>query len=262
MRIAHLSDLHFGAALPHAVDALMRRIAAIRPDLVVMSGDFTMAARHREFDDAKAILDELPMPILAVPGNHDIPVYNLVERFFSPLDRYTRAVQPFAADRFVSRAAAILGLNTARPWELSFNWSHGRLSADQIDEADRFFDANADARFKALVVHHPFEVPADMPGFKAVRNSDAMVDVLAKHRVDLVMSGHLHRQFVTSRSVDRVHGCHTLHLLNAGSPTTHRHREHPNAFAVIDVVADGISIRDEVFDGERFVQESHETLAA
>ncbi len=262
MRIAHLSDLHFGAEIPRAVDALLERLWDARPDVTVISGDFTMAARYSEFEDAKRLLDDLTMPIVAVPGNHDIPVYNLIERFFSPFDRYKRAVRPFASDRYVSRAAAICGLNTARPWNFSLNWSHGRLSQDQINAADDFFEANAASNFKAVAVHHPFDVPGDMPGFRTIGNGDAMLEVLAKHRIDLVMSGHLHRQFVTRRIVESDHGPHTVHFLQTASPTTHRHREHPNAFALIDVLREGVVIHDQILDGDRFVARSRELIAA
>src|SRR3954447_23999007 len=87
-RLAHLSDLHFGRVDPAAVEGLVRSLEAARPDLVVVSGDFTQSARTQEFRAARAFLDRLAAPGLGVPGNHDLPQWNPVERLVRPYDRY------------------------------------------------------------------------------------------------------------------------------------------------------------------------------
>jgi len=91
-RLAHLSDLHFGRVDPAAVEGLLRSLEAARPDLVVVSGDFTQSARTGEFRAARAFLDRLPAPVFAVPGNHDLPQWNPVERLLRPYDRYRRFI--------------------------------------------------------------------------------------------------------------------------------------------------------------------------
>ena len=89
-RLPHLSDLHFGRVDPAAVDALLRSLEEARPDLIIVSGDFTQSARSEEFRAARAFLDRLPAPVFAVPGNHDLPQWNPVERLVRPYDRYRR----------------------------------------------------------------------------------------------------------------------------------------------------------------------------
>lgn len=252
MRIAHLSDLHFGAEIPEAVDALLIRLLELDPDLVVISGDFTMAARHAEFDRARAFLERLPMPVIATPGNHDIPVYNPIERFARPFRRYTRCIAPITEDRFASPGAALLSANSARPWDISFNWSHGRLSDKQIDEADRFFADNRGAAFKALVAHHPFVVPEDLPGFRTIRNGDAMLDILARHRVHAVLSGHLHRQFTTTRTIPLEADNHEIALLQVATATSSRRRDQPNAFAVIHTDPAPFRVGEEIWNGTAY----------
>src|SRR5215207_7385819 len=92
--IVHLSDLHFGRIDRRLLEPLQREIAALTPDLVTISGDFTQRARRSQFADARAFLDTLTMPTLVVPGNHDIPLYDVVERFAAPLARYRRYISP------------------------------------------------------------------------------------------------------------------------------------------------------------------------
>jgi 3',5'-cyclic AMP phosphodiesterase CpdA len=86
--IAHISDLHFGAEIPAVVEALAEDVAAAKPDLVAVSGDLTQRARHREYAAAAAFLRALPAPVLAVPGNHDVTAYDLIERFTDPWRRW------------------------------------------------------------------------------------------------------------------------------------------------------------------------------
>src|SRR5512144_1168606 len=92
--IAHLSDLHFGREDPVAVEALLEDLARVRPSLVAVSGDLTQRARVREFERARTFLRRLPWPWLAVPGNHDVPLLDVLRRFVSPLDRFRAYVAP------------------------------------------------------------------------------------------------------------------------------------------------------------------------
>lgn len=265
MRIAHLSDIHFGAADEDLIEAVIAAVRTIEPDLVVISGDLTMAARAREFRRAVAFIGALGAPVLSTPGNHDLPVFDLVERFTAPLRRYRRYIEPITMSAFKTDEVAILSLNSARPWDLSWNWSHGRLSRAQIAEADAFFGAAGAARFRALVVHHPFYVPEDLPGFRVIGNGEAMMAVLARRRVHAVLSGHLHQQAMVSREIaldelaeDAAARAHTVMLLQVASATTTRRRNQPNAFAVLEIGSGtggaGAVVRTEwVAQGDGFV---------
>jgi 3',5'-cyclic AMP phosphodiesterase CpdA len=111
--LAHLSDLHFGCIDHTTVRPLIDTVQKIKPDLVAVSGDLTQRARSAQFREARAFLDALPGPQIVVPGNHDVPLYNLFARFLRPLSKYQRYItddlEPFYADAQI----AILGLNTA-----------------------------------------------------------------------------------------------------------------------------------------------------
>src|SRR5271166_2836489 len=126
--IAHLSDLHFGRHDAAVAEALVADLAALRPDLVVISGDLTQRARRGEFAAARAFLDRLPAPFIAVPGNHDVPLYDLVRRTFRPLHRFARYITDLSHPFFADAEIAVLGINTARSMAIS----SGRISHDQM----------------------------------------------------------------------------------------------------------------------------------
>ena len=71
---------------------MQRSARQLAPDLIAISGDLTQRAREREFVQAQAFLHTLPDPKIVVPGNHDVPLYNIVARFLAPLERYKRIV--------------------------------------------------------------------------------------------------------------------------------------------------------------------------
>src|SRR6185503_7363957 len=116
-RIAHLSDVHFGAHDPAVVTGAEAWLAEARPDLVVISGDFTQRARRDQYREAAAFLDRIEatgIPTLGVPGNHDVPLYDVVQRFTRPLHRYRRFIDDHLCPWFENARMAVLGINTAR----------------------------------------------------------------------------------------------------------------------------------------------------
>ena len=122
--LAHISDLHFGAESPEVVEGLVEDLASIEPSLLVVSGDLTQRARRKEFAAARLFLDRIPSLRLVVPGNHDIPLFDLVRRFASPLARFRRYIDPDVDPFFSTDTVAVLGMNTAR----SNTWKDGRVS--------------------------------------------------------------------------------------------------------------------------------------
>ena len=130
-RLIHLSDLHFGAHDPVLVEAVERRLDEEKPDLVVVSGDFTQRARTEQFEEAGAFLmrlREAGHEVLAVPGNHDVPLYDVLRRFLSPLTRYKRYIDDSLCPFIEIDGAAVLGINTAR----SLTFKNGHISDEQM----------------------------------------------------------------------------------------------------------------------------------
>jgi 3',5'-cyclic AMP phosphodiesterase CpdA len=126
--LVHLSDIHFGRVDQAIIEPLINLITELKPDVVAVSGDLTQRARSQQFKEARAFLDRLPKPQIVVPGNHDVPLYNIFARFITPLDKYrqfiTEDLSPFYADEEV----AVLGVNTAR----SLTIKGGRVNEEQV----------------------------------------------------------------------------------------------------------------------------------
>ena len=116
--IVHLSDLHFGRTDPELVEPLISAIRRLNPTLLAVSGDLTQRARSHQFREARAFLDALPQPKIVVPGNHDIPLYNLYNRFFQPLDKYRRHITDDLQPTYSDDEMIVVGVSTARSLEL------------------------------------------------------------------------------------------------------------------------------------------------
>ena len=112
--IVHLSDLHFGRVDPRILTPLFQAVRDATPDLIAVSGDFTQRARRRQFVEARAFLDTLRFRTLVVPGNHDVPLYNVAARFLAPLASYRRYIADEVEPAFIDDEIAVVGLNTAR----------------------------------------------------------------------------------------------------------------------------------------------------
>lgn len=235
-----MSDLHFGAIEPGALDALRDAIRGAAPDAVVVSGDLTMRGRAREFAQARAFLRGLGPPVIATPGNHDVPHWHLPLRFAAPLRRYTRAVEGAASDELRVGQAQLMAVNTARSWAPHWNWSHGAFSREQVARVDAGFADVSPGDWRGLVAHHPFEVPADLRGFRVVRRAESMLEVLARRRIHFVLAGHLHRtSWAFSAHAERAFGRSVL-LIQASTATSSRRRDQPNAFNIIDLSPEGL----------------------
>ncbi len=235
--LAHLSDLHFGAEDPAVVDALAADIAAAKPDLVAVSGDLTQRARHREFHAAAQFLRKLRAPVLAVPGNHDVTPFDLVERFTDPWARWRRYVGPETEPIWCDDQVAVLGLNTAVRGGFYLNWARGRVGRERLARLEARLAALPPGRFRIVVAHHPFAPPALSPAARLVGGAAQALQALARHQVGMLLSGHLHLPDIAPAR-DMPGGARLL-LVQAATATSHRLRGAPNAWHRI-TVTDGV----------------------
>src|SRR5258708_15640865 len=153
--IVHLSDIHFGTVDPTILAPLIAAVRAIAPHVVVVSGDLTQRARPAEFVEARAFLDRLPQPQIVVPGNHDVPLYNLYGRFVERLESYQRYITPDLEPEYVDDEVAVLGTNTAR----SLTWKGGRVNARQTARTNDWPHGLASGVTRTLVPHNPSSLP-------------------------------------------------------------------------------------------------------
>jgi 3',5'-cyclic AMP phosphodiesterase CpdA len=258
--VVHLSDLHFGRVDPAILPALQRAVVVAAPDLVVVSGDITQRARVVEFKAAAHFLETLPAPLLAVPGNHDVPLYNVLLRWLSPLDRYRRYITSDLAPFFEDAEIAALGVNTAR----ALTFKDGRINRLQIEAAMRRFAHCRKDVTRIVVTHHTFDtpdpVPGAMPAHKVVGRADMAMAGFVQADVDIILSGHLHISgFGETTKRYSLPGRAAL-LIRAGTATSTRRRGEVNAFNVVRVARPEVVIDCMVWqpDEGRFVAASTE----
>ena len=255
-RIAHITDLHFGADDPEVVDALRRELNADPPDLVACSGDLTQGARIGEFEAAKRFLLSLHAPTLTVPGNHDISPYNLLERFTDPYRRWRRLVSPETAPVWQNGQVAVLGLNSARRMGLTLDWSTGRVTQHRLRRLLRQLDALPAALTRIVVMHHPLLPPEGAPRTPVAGGAREALRAMAAHKVSLVLAGHLHRGYARLSSPD---GQEPL-ILQGATATSVRLRGEPNAYNQITIGDDGhATVRVRSWNGAGWTTEEHHT---
>ena len=149
--------MHNARSVWHDADGAPGNKAAARaPELVAVSGDLTQSARRRELAATRDFLAQLAPPVLVVPGNHDVPDWDLIRRLFRPWRRYGRYITEDMYQRYSSPTLSVLGLNSARRWSPHTDWSRGRLSAHQMPEVEGFFAGAEPPAVRVVVVHHPF----------------------------------------------------------------------------------------------------------
>ena len=258
--IVHLSDLHFGRVDPAILPALLRAVVVAAPDLVVVSGDITQRARVAEFKAAAHFLETLPAPLLAVPGNHDVPLYNVLLRWLSPLDRYRRYITSDLAPFFEDAEIAALGVNTTR----ALTFKDGRINRLQIEAAMRRFAHCRKDVTRIVVTHHTFDtpdpVPGAMPAHKVVGRADMAMAGFVLADVDMILSGHLHMSGVGETTKRYPLPARAALLIRAGTATSTRRRGEVNAFNVVRVARPEVAIDCMVWQADegRFVAASTE----
>lgn len=237
MRIlVHLSDLHFGRLLPETVEPCLTAVRSAQPHLVVVSGDLTQRARKRQYAQAKAFLRALPRPQLVLPGNHDVPAYNLYRRLLQPLDRYKRIITRDLSPRFIDDEIAVFGINTAR----SLVIKGGRINREQMEWVEDQVQTLADGQVRIVVGHHPFDLPEGLEGVSLVGGADRAMQTFARCKIDLFLAGHLHLAFFGSTARYGIRDF-SVPVLQAGTTISSRARGEPNSFFVHRIERDEFS---------------------
>ncbi|MEO6582444.1 MAG: metallophosphoesterase [Sphingomicrobium sp.] len=252
-RLIHLSDLHFGAHDPQLVEAVERRVDEEKPDLVVVSGDFTQRAKTDQFKQACAFLDRLREAghqVLGVPGNHDVPLYDVLRRFLSPLTRYKRFIDDELCPFIQLPGAAILGINTAR----SLTFKNGHVSHEQMQFIRDTFARTDPNQPRILVTHHPlFALPVgEGPELgHLMEDQQSALEAIAGAGVDLLLAGHNHRASVND-ATKLVKGAGKSLVIQAGTATSTRTRDEMQSFNRIEIDETGCRVTIIRWEGAAF----------
>jgi 3',5'-cyclic AMP phosphodiesterase CpdA len=197
--LLHISDVHFGPK--HLEDRATAVLALVRdrePDYVVISGDLTQRAKPAQFAAARRFVDAIPAPTLAVPGNHDVPLYRFWERAFAPFGAYRRHFSPELEPHLMDEEVCIVGVNTA----FNFTFTGGRITRAQRRRVGELFAAAPPAAYRVAVVHHNLVRPPELAEVPTpLAGSVSALGVLYSAGVDMVLTGHIHESYVAPIAV-------------------------------------------------------------
>lgn len=192
--LLQISDPHFGTDQEPVVEALLALADQLRPEVVVLSGDITQRARRSQFQAARRFVDRLHAPVLAVPGNHDIPLFNVAARAFAPYANYIRAFGSNLEPEYESETFLVLCANTTRPRR----HKDGEISREQIERICMRMHGASPRQLRIVVTHQPVLVIRPQDEENLLHGYEAAVRAWSEAGADVVMGGHIHLPYVRS----------------------------------------------------------------
>jgi predicted MPP superfamily phosphohydrolase len=215
LKILHFSDLHYGRITDQAIRELDRFIDLHRQEihLIIFTGDFTQRARTSEFQSARGFLDNLKIPFFIIPGNHDVPLYNLFLRFLFPYRKYMRHLGNISPHFYEDERIAIYGLWTVN----NFSVKEGIVRKNEMTELREKFAEVPVGKIKIIAAHHPLTDLASYPE-------------ILKVKPDLMLWGHEHQSLV-----EYVDGPNSPLIVAAGTAISSRTRAEANSFNMIEI---------------------------
>jgi 3',5'-cyclic AMP phosphodiesterase CpdA len=233
--LLQISDTHFGTEQPPVVDALLRLANEIAPSVVVLSGDLTQRARSAQFRAAREFCNQLPpAPQLVLPGNHDIPLFNLLARAIAPYGNYQRAFGEDFEPQLENDAFFVVGINTTRVYRRV----DGEISAGQIERVSQRLRASKPERIRIVVTHQPVHVIKEKDEKNVVHGHEPAVRAWAAAGADIIMGGHIHLPYVRPLSERFADLPRRVWAVQAGTAVSHRVRHSaPNSVNVVRAIS-------------------------
>ncbi|MBS0475803.1 MAG: metallophosphoesterase [Proteobacteria bacterium] len=235
LTLFHISDLHFGREDRAALQWVRDAIALERPDAVLVTGDLTMRARQREFDAACAWIGDLGVPVTVEVGNHDLPYFNLWERFTDPYRRY-HAIERLLERELDFPGFAVVPLRTTTRAQWRWPWVDGWVRADALALTLAAIDALPAGTRVLVTAHHP--LPERSPeGRHLTIGGDRAMAELARRGVAAVLTGHVHDPFDLVRQTPEG----ALRMVGAGT-LSKRLRSTPPSYNRIELVGTEVRV--------------------
>jgi 3',5'-cyclic AMP phosphodiesterase CpdA len=219
--ILHFSDLHFGAAqAPNRAATLLEEIERRKPTIVAISGDLTQRARSEQFRQAREFMESIKAPLIVVPGNHDVPLWNVFSRFYSPLTKYKRWISRDLSPTYQDDQLVVMGLDSTR----RFTIKGGRLDDEDLRVVRERLGRLPQRLCKVIVTHHPLALPPGFERERAVGGVKQALKVFEECGVEVVLTGHLHQTYYTNARSDCPQSERSILLVQAGTAASLRGR--------------------------------------
>lgn len=254
--IVHASDVHFGVPhLPEVLGVFDAEVRALEPDVLVVSGDLTQRAKSHEFEAAAGWIESFgDLPVVTTPGNHDVPLYRIVERLFDPYREWRRWISKELDSVTRIPGMTIVALNSAAPRRAIVN---GRLSTTQLDFAREAFRATPPDEVRVIVTHHHLVPAPDYEADRPLPGARRLLAAFESMGVELVLGGHLHRAYI-GNSIDHAprdaprDGLLTVQSGTTSSSRGRARERKKNSYNVIRIDDDRIEVVHHLYDaGER-----------
>lgn len=220
-RIAHISDTHFGTERAEVVLALELLLAQQRPDIVVLSGDVTQRARQVQFTAARAFVDRLDARVIAIPGNHDIPLFDILSRIATPFSHYRRAFGRDLEPTFETNDLLILMVNTAR----ARRHKDGEVSRAQIERVAARLRAARPRQLRVVVTHQPVFVTREQDVGNLLHGHEAAIEAWSAAGGDIILGGHIHLPYIQPLRQRYPRIERDIWAVQAGTALSHRLRD-------------------------------------
>lgn len=249
MNLVQISDTHFGTEVSSVEDALVDNLRGSPPDILMLTGDVTQRARRGQFDRAKKFLTRLPAhDFIVIPGNHDIPLFNLWRRLTDPYRDFRRAFNEIEATRF-TESCTVISINTTCPTR----HKDGKIDAETIDKVVSDLEKGRDSHLRIVAAHHPAAVVLHSDKENLVQNAGAAIAAWSAAGMDLMLGGHIHYPFMAPLRGYYPHIDTHAWVMQAGTAVSRRVRsEKPNSFnrIIVEGARETARIEQWNYDGE------------
>jgi 3',5'-cyclic AMP phosphodiesterase CpdA len=251
-----LSDLHFGRVDARLVEPLVDAVWQSNAHLIVVTGDFVQNGTRTEFEQAREFVRRLPEPWIAVPGNHDMPFRNIINRFAVGLDYFREYVTPEVEPYYLDDEIAVMGVNTARVLPLR----NGRINQQQVERVERTLCSVGGGRVRILATHHPFDLDDSYNRRELVGRARMAMGRLAQS-IDVLLAGHMHMSQAGRTAVRYgIQGASAV-FVQAGTATSTRGRGEPNRFNLLRIEGRDLTVERRQWSGDEFRCTSTEKFA-
>jgi len=229
--LLQVSDPHFGTEQAPVVEALVDLAERQRPDILLLSGDITQRARRRQFEGARAFVDRVSAPsTLAIPGNHDIPLFNLFARVLAPYAGYQRAFGRDLEPELETPDLLVTCVNTTRPRR----HKDGEVSAAQVERVATRLRGARPSQLRVVVVHQPVMAARPDDISNLLHGREDAVRAWVGAGADIVMGGHIHWPYACSLQLGFSNLPRDAWIVQAGTAVSSRTRDGvPNSVNIL-----------------------------